>query len=76
MEAADVIIQVLDARDPLGFRCAEVERFVRAKDPNKRIVLLLNKIGMADDTHAVKVAVDTIKQSHIFAICLVLLPTC
>lgn len=46
VEAADVIIQVLDARDPLGFRCSEVERFVRAKDPNKRIILLLNKIGM------------------------------
>ncbi len=46
VDAADVIIQVLDARDPLAFRCAEVERFIRGKDPNKRIVLLLNKIGV------------------------------
>lgn len=44
-EASDVIIQVLDARDPLGCRCADVERFVRKLDPSKKVILLLNKIG-------------------------------
>jgi nuclear GTP-binding protein len=37
--------QVLDARDPEGCRCVDVERYVRSLDPNKRIVLLLNKMG-------------------------------
>jgi len=37
--------QVLDARDPAGCRCPDVERYVRSLDPNKRIILLLNKMG-------------------------------
>ena len=45
VEAADVVIQVLDARDPLACRAPDVERFIRRSNPNKKIVLLLNKIG-------------------------------
>jgi nuclear GTP-binding protein len=45
VEAADVILEVLDARDPLAYRCREVEQFIRSADPNKKVVLLLNKIG-------------------------------
>ena len=45
VEAADVILEVLDARDPLAYRCREVEQFIRSADPNKKIILLLNKIG-------------------------------
>jgi nuclear GTP-binding protein len=43
--AADVIIKVLDARDPLGSRCQDVERFVRQAGSDKKVILLLNKIG-------------------------------
>lgn len=45
IEASDVIVQVLDARDPLGSRCEDLERMVQKAGPLKRIVLLLNKIG-------------------------------
>ena len=45
VQSSDVLIEVLDARDPLGCRCLDVERFVRKIDPSKKIVLLLNKIG-------------------------------
>lgn len=38
-------MQVLDARDPAGCRCPDVERYVRSLDPNKRVILLLNKMG-------------------------------
>lgn len=45
IEAADVVIQVLDARDPLGSRCPQVEECVLEAGAKKRLVLLLNKVG-------------------------------
>ncbi len=45
VQAADVIIQVLDARDPAATRSPEIERHIRSISPSKRIILLLNKIG-------------------------------
>ena len=45
MEAADVVLEVLDARDPLGCRCKSIEEMIQAKWPSKKIVFVLNKIG-------------------------------
>jgi len=46
VETADVIIEVLDARDPLGCRCREVEKSILDSNATKKIVLLLNKIDL------------------------------
>ncbi|XP_029006709.1 guanine nucleotide-binding protein-like 3-like protein [Betta splendens] len=46
VEAADVILEVLDARDPLGCRCPQVEQAVIQSGLNKKIVLVLNKIDL------------------------------
>lgn len=45
VEASDVILEVLDSRDPLGTRCMDMEKMVMKSGPDKRLVLLLNKIG-------------------------------
>jgi len=45
VDAADVILEVLDARDPLGSRCQQMEDTVMGAGTNKRLVLVLNKIG-------------------------------
>lgn len=45
IEASDVILEVLDARDPLGTRCMDMEKMVMKSGPDKHLVLLLNKIG-------------------------------
>ncbi|XP_077185714.1 guanine nucleotide-binding protein-like 3-like protein isoform X2 [Paroedura picta] len=46
IEAADVILEVLDARDPQGCRCPQVERAVVEAGAHKRLVLVLNKIDL------------------------------
>ncbi|WJX10915.1 Guanine nucleotide-binding protein-like nsn1 [Trifolium repens] len=46
IEASDVILEVLDARDPLGTRCVDIEKMVMKSGPEKRLVLLLNKIDL------------------------------
>ena len=43
---ADVLLEVLDARDPLGCQCKGVEDFVARNHPNKRIVYVLNKVDL------------------------------
>ena len=51
LEAADVILYVLDARDPDGTRSREVERQVMsAASGSKRLILVLNKIDLVPPT--------------------------
>lgn len=52
IEASDVIVEVLDARDPLGTRCVDMERMVLKSGADKHLVLLLNKIGNDSLSHA------------------------
>ncbi|XP_065829635.1 guanine nucleotide-binding protein-like 3 homolog isoform X2 [Oscarella lobularis] len=46
VNAADVVLEVLDARDPMGCRCPQVEEAVVACGNQKRLVLVLNKIDL------------------------------
>uniref|UniRef100_A0A2P2L6B7 CP-type G domain-containing protein n=1 Tax=Rhizophora mucronata TaxID=61149 RepID=A0A2P2L6B7_RHIMU len=46
IEVSDVILEILDARDPLGTRCVDMEKMVMKSGPDKRLVLLLNKIDL------------------------------
>ncbi|XP_026876302.2 guanine nucleotide-binding protein-like 3 isoform X1 [Electrophorus electricus] len=46
IEAADVIVEVLDARDPLGCRCPQLEEAVLKHGGKKRLLLVLNKIDL------------------------------
>ncbi|CEG64123.1 hypothetical protein RMATCC62417_01157 [Rhizopus microsporus] len=52
IENADVILEVLDARDPLGTRTRSVERMIMDSGLNKRIVLVLNKIDLVPKENA------------------------
>merc|ERR1712232_1099327 len=46
MDASDVILFVLDARDPMGTRCKMLEREIRKNNPHKHIVFLVNKVDL------------------------------
>ncbi|KAF4652812.1 nucleolar gtp-binding protein [Perkinsus olseni] len=46
VDSSDVILEVIDARDPMGTRCQKLEREIRKTRPNKHIVLILNKCDL------------------------------
>lgn len=47
VDSSDVLIQVLDARDPMGTRCRRVERELKGKERrHKHMILLLNKCDL------------------------------
>ncbi|EPX75280.1 ribosome export GTPase [Schizosaccharomyces octosporus yFS286] len=46
IDSSDVLLQVLDARDPMGTRCRSVERYLKKEAPHKHMVLVLNKIDL------------------------------
>ncbi|XP_049728556.1 guanine nucleotide-binding protein-like 3-like protein [Elephas maximus indicus] len=46
VEYSDVILEVLDARDPLGCRCFQMEEAVLQAKGSKKLVLVLNKIDL------------------------------
>ncbi|XP_013420143.1 nucleolar GTP-binding protein 2 [Lingula anatina] len=46
IDSADVILQVLDARDPLGTRCRQVEAYLKKEKPHKHLIFVLNKCDL------------------------------
>jgi len=46
MEAADIILEVLDARDPMACRCKKLEAEILAMSGNKKVILVLNKADL------------------------------
>ena len=45
VEAADVVLEVLDARDPAGSRVQQLEAAIHSQ-PGKKLVLVLNKADL------------------------------
>ncbi|XP_067287459.1 guanine nucleotide-binding protein-like 3 [Pseudorasbora parva] len=46
IEASDVIVEVLDARDPLGCRCPQLEETILKHEGKKKLMFILNKIDL------------------------------
>ncbi|KAK3717831.1 hypothetical protein LTR37_005602 [Vermiconidia calcicola] len=46
IERSDLVVQIVDARNPLLFRCEDLERYVKEVDAGKRNLLLVNKADM------------------------------
>ncbi|KAI3710512.1 hypothetical protein L2E82_40295 [Cichorium intybus] len=48
IDSSDVVIQVLDARDPQGTRCHHLEKHLKEHCKHKHMILLLNKVSDKD----------------------------
>jgi uncharacterized membrane protein len=46
LERSQLLCQIVDGRNPLLFRCAELEHYVHDIDPSKRCLLLINKADL------------------------------
>lgn len=46
IDCSDVVVHVLDARDPPGTRCASVEKYLDEHAPFKYLVYLINKVDL------------------------------
>jgi nuclear GTP-binding protein len=55
IDSSDVIVHVLDARDPLGTRCRSVEKYIRDEAPHKHLLFLLNKCDLVPTSIAVRI---------------------
>ena len=46
IEKGDLVVQIVDARNPLLFRCIDLENYVKEVDSRKKNLLLLNKADL------------------------------
>lgn len=58
IDSSDVVIHVLDARDPLGTRCESVEKYIRDECPHKHLIYVLNKCDLVPTWVAVSIIFD------------------
>ena len=56
IDSSDVVIHVLDARDPLGTRCRMAEKHIKEEARHKHLVFLLNKCDLVPSSVAVSLS--------------------
>lgn len=53
IDSSDIILHVLDARDPLGTRCHSVEKYLANEKKTKKVIYILNKVDLVPGWAAV-----------------------
>ncbi|BDD64023.1 GTPase required for pre-60S ribosomal subunit nuclear export and maturation [Monascus purpureus] len=46
IDSSDVVIHVLDARDPEGTRCRSIEKYIHEEAPHKHLIFVVNKCDL------------------------------
>lgn len=46
IDSSDVLLQIIDARDPMGTRCPHIEKYLRTEKPHKQLMFILNKVDL------------------------------
>ena len=55
IDSSDVVLHVLDARDPFGTRCRSVEKYLKTEAPHKHLIFILNKCDLVPSSVCVSV---------------------
>ena len=67
IDSSDVVIHVLDARDPLGTRCRSVEKYIREEAPHKHLIFVMNKCDLVPTGVAVSSQRNLLQRVFTFA---------
>uniref|UniRef100_A0A0K2TLI4 Nucleolar GTP-binding protein 2 n=1 Tax=Lepeophtheirus salmonis TaxID=72036 RepID=A0A0K2TLI4_LEPSM len=46
IDSSDVVVQVMDARNPLGTRCPAIESYMKKEKSHKHMIFVLNKVDL------------------------------
>lgn len=46
IDSSDVVLQILDARDPMGTRSPYIEKYLKTEKPHKHLIFILNKVDL------------------------------
>nr|CDS33285.1 GTP binding protein [Hymenolepis microstoma] len=46
LDSSDVVLYVLDARDPMGTRSKHIEQYMKKEKPNKHFIFVINKVDL------------------------------
>lgn len=68
IDSADVILHVLDARDPDGTRCRSIEKYIHEEAPHKHLIFVLNKCDLVPTGVAVSFSFLSVRYTEYFAI--------
>lgn len=76
IDSSDIILHVLDARDPLGTRCHSVEKYLAKEKKTKKVIYILNKVDLVPGWAAVSELPYVTRLLDLFSFpCLFLLST-
>lgn len=56
IDSSDVILHILDARDPLGTMCDSVLEYIKKEKAHKQVVLVINKCDLVPNWVTVSVS--------------------
>ena len=49
VEKSQILFQIVDGRNPLYYRCPDLENYIKEVDKNKEIILIVNKADLMND---------------------------
>lgn len=58
IDSSDVVVQVLDARDPVGTRSPHIEAYLKKEKPWKHLIFVLNKCDLVPTWATVSTAAN------------------